>query len=97
MRYEGDVIAVDGAPYRARIKTFRLSAGHHVVRVAWSNYQVPEWAGTDNLGESGVMFLESGEMDLDIDVEPNRYYQVIWPSDDHPGGPEGFRDVTVRR
>jgi len=97
MRYEGDVVAIDGVPYRARRKAFRVPAGTHVITVAWANYQVPEWVGVDDYGDNGASFLQEGVSDTELTAEAGRYYEVIWPYDDEPGGPQGFRDITSRR
>jgi hypothetical protein len=97
MRYEGDVVAIDGVPFRARRKTFRVTAGAHVITVAWRNHRVPEWAGVAYDGMTSVLFHGEGVSDATIEASANRFYEVIWPSDDEPGGPLGFRDVTVRR
>lgn len=97
MRYAGDVVAIDGVPFRAGRKTFRVGTGRHVITVAWQNYQVPDWVGVAYDGMSGVRFLSEGVSDVEIDVARNRYYEVKWPYDDEPGGPHGFRDVTMPR
>jgi hypothetical protein len=97
MRYSGDVVAVDGVPFRAQRKTFRVAAGKHVITVAWRNEQVPPWAGTWHDGMSSVLFLADGVADVELDAQANRYYEARWPYDDEPGGPQGFRDVTQPR
>ena len=93
----GGIWVARGVPYRAARKTFRVAAGKHVITVAWRNWQVPDWVGMAYDGMSGVLFLGEGVSDVEIDAQANRYYEVRWPTDDDPGGPLGFRDVTMPR
>ncbi len=96
MKYMGQVVAIDGKRIRAS-RRVSVPAGRHLIKIAWKNYQVDEWAGIDETGDGMFSFLQKGESELVMDVVAGRFYEVEWPTYEEPGGPEGFKDVTRPR